>query len=247
MPAWLHPSYLQVPLFWTVNFPRLLSFRFAPIVLLVHSPVSSTCQSNFHTLVERMPRRFLWPACHCYPSLSLVKSVDIAFKHSTVVFQPHKTRINTPLLFSNHTRQEFTKEPKGGLLLTFGFRPPELAELLNGEQFLALLLEGGHRFVDHNYRWTSRFTTGDSPFSFFPVDFPFRRLIVTLVLFLTFPVFCPTLFLLWDFLTCPDDLVCGEPVMVCPTMQVRTMKTTREVEERWVVLVSFFCFVILWY
>ncbi len=66
----------------------------------------------------------------------------------------------------------------------------------------------------------------------FPVDFPFRLLLVALVLFLTFPVFCPALFRRGDFLTCDADLVRGEPVVVCPKTQVRTMKTTREVEER---------------
>ncbi len=63
------------------------------------------------------------------------------------------------------------------------------------------------------------------------------------VFFLTFPVFCPTLFCHGDFLTCPANLVCGEPVMVCPTLQARTMKTTREVEEQRVVLIFF----VLWF
>jgi hypothetical protein len=55
--------------------------------------------------------------------------------------------------------QEFANEPKEILLLTLGFRLPELAQLLHhGEQFLSLLLEGGSVSSTTIFLRTSRLT-----------------------------------------------------------------------------------------
>ena len=57
--------------------------------------------------------------------------------------------LTSPRSSSAHRLPKGAKEPKESLLLALGFRPPELAQLLNCEQF-PLLVEERQGFIRHN-------------------------------------------------------------------------------------------------